>query len=122
MKKIIQSLLLVLVTSCSLNQMKASNALHNPNEGTTGSETEKVIRHYFKFPQILLPVKETSAVTSNSVEVLFTTDKSGQVNFVLAKTENKELKKEIEKQFMALSLKQVKSDVVNKVILNFKTI
>jgi len=121
MKNSIKILLLLLISGCSLNQMQANTSI-DPNEGaTTNTETEKVIRHYFKFPQVLMPVKENKTQVNNKVEVLFSTDIKGNVNFVLAKTNNAELKKEIEKQFMALNLKQLKSDVVHKVVLNFRT-
>jgi hypothetical protein len=123
MKNLIKSLLLVLVSSCSISQMQAGTSAHNPNEGTSSSaETEKVIRNYFKFPHILMPVAENKTSVNNKVEVLFSTDSTGKVNFALAKTEDKALKKEIEKQFMALQLKQLKSEVVHKVVLNFRTI
>ncbi len=123
MKNLIKSLLLVIVTSCGVNQMQAGTSLHNPNEGTASTaETEKVIRNYFKFPHILMPVNENKTAVNNKVEVLFSTDSTGKVNFALAKTEDNELKKEIEKQFMALQLKQLKIDVVHKVVLNFRTI
>ena len=121
MKHVTKLLLLVLLTGGSLSLMAASN-FHNPNEEPAAKESERVIRNYFKFPQILLPVKENTKVEQNKVEVLFTTDKSGKVNFVLAKTENPALKKEIEKQFSALSLLQLKSGVVHKVVLSFRTI
>jgi len=124
MKNLIKSLLLVIVTSCGVSQMQARSSMHNPNEGASSSsaETEKVIRHYFKFPHILMPVNESRAIVNNKVEVLFSTDSTGKVNFALAKTQDEELKKEIEKQFMALQLKQLKSEVVHKVVLNFRTI
>lgn len=122
MKNYIHILALLLFSACSISQLKAGTTSSDPNEGSNTAETEKVIRHYFKFPQILLPVKETGNVVNNKVEVLFSTDKTGHVNFVLAKTENAELKKEIEKQFMALQLKQLKSEVVHKVVLNFRTV
>jgi hypothetical protein len=123
MKNLIKSLLLVIVTSCGVNQMQAGTSAHNPNEGTaSAAETEKVIRHYFKFPHILIPVNESKTIVNNKVEVLFSTDSTGKVNFALAKTEDPSLKTEIEKQFMALQLKQLKSEVVHKVVLNFRTI
>jgi hypothetical protein len=80
-------------------------------------ETEKTIKDYFKFPQIVTPVNE-----SQKVEVLFTTNLLGQVDFVLAKTLDQNLKTEIEKQFIKLNLTKLKSDVVHSVTLNIKTI
>lgn len=122
MKTSIKALLVLLISGCSLNQLQAGTN-HDPNEGPSASskESEKAIRHYFKFPQVLVPVNETKSSAENKVEVLFSTDSTGKVNFVLAKTENQALRKEIEKQFLALELKNLKSEVVHKVVLNFKT-
>ncbi len=93
-----------------------------PSTTKTPNETEKTIRTYFKFPQVLLPHAEIKSVRSNKVEVLFTTDKNGKVNFVMAKTTDKELKQEIEKQFSTLRLNKLKQNVVHSVVLNFRTI
>lgn len=80
-------------------------------------ETEKTIKDYFKFPQIITPVNE-----SQKVEVLFTTNLQGQVDFVLAKTLDENLKSEIEKQFLKLNLIKLKSEVVHSVTLNIKAV
>ncbi len=80
-------------------------------------ETEKTIKDYFKFPQIFIPVNE-----SQKVEVLFTTNEKGHVDFVLAKTNDQNLKAEIEKQFLKLNLDKIKSNVVHSVTLNIKTV
>ena len=85
--------------------------------GIDAVETEKTIKDYFKFPQIVIPVNE-----SRKIEVLFTTDQNGQVNFVLAKTSDQNLKTEIEKQFSKLSLTKLKKEVVHSVTLNIKTL
>ena len=92
------------------------------SSGTVTGETEKTISGYFKFPQVLLPKYEVKRKQTNKVEVLFTTDKIGKVNFVLAKTTNKELKQEIEKQFSHLQLAKLKQNVVHSVTLNFRTL
>jgi hypothetical protein len=55
------------------------------------------------------------------VEVIFTTSENGRVNFVLAKTNDPILKKEIEKQFSLLTLPQLKQEVAHSVVLNFRT-
>ncbi|MDP1801719.1 MAG: hypothetical protein Q8L81_10220 [Bacteroidota bacterium] len=81
------------------------------------SETEKTIKDYFKFPQIVIPVNG-----SQKVEVLFTTDQKGHVDFVLAKTIDTNLKTEIEKQFLKLNLTKLKNNVVHSVTLNIKTV
>jgi hypothetical protein len=93
----------------------------SPVSGTITRETERTIRNYFKFPQILIPHMEPKG-TCNKVEVLFTTDRNGNVNFVLAKTGNGKLKAEIEKQFLNLRLARIKQNVVHSVVLNFKTL
>lgn len=94
----------------------------NPSAGAVKSETEKTIRDYFKFPQVLMPHYENKAVKSHKVEVLFTTDTTGKINLVLAKTSDRELKMEIEKQFSNLKLPKVKQNIVHSVTLNFKTL
>jgi hypothetical protein len=86
---------------------------------SVSSSTEKTIRQYFKFPQVLLPLQHNDAM-SNKVEVVFTTDSFGKVNFALAKTQNRILKQEIEKQFLALQLPKLKHEVAHSVVLNFK--
>jgi hypothetical protein len=92
-----------------------SNTIADPSQN--GIETEKTIKDYFKFPQMIIPVNE-----SQKIEVLFTTNQNGQVDFVLAKTEQQNLKVEIEKQFLKLNLTKLKSDVVHSVVLNIKTV
>lgn len=93
----------------------------SPEKSKTGAMvTEKTIRDYFKFPQVLLNHEQEVKKETQKVEVLFTTDKSGLVNFVLAKTNDTNLKAEIEKQFIGLRFKNLKSEVVNSVTLNFK--
>jgi hypothetical protein len=101
----------------------ASLAVANtdPKTNTVTTATQKTIREYFKFPQVLLPMQNLHANNLHKVEVLFTTDPAGQVNFVLAKTDDQELKREIEKQFAALQLSHLKSNVAHSVTLNFRS-
>jgi hypothetical protein len=87
---------------------------------TVNSSTEKTIKDYFRFPQILLPHADDKVI-ENKVEVIFTTSENGRVNFVLAKTNDPILKKEIEKQFSLLTLPQLKQEVAHSVVLNFRT-
>ncbi len=82
---------------------------------------EKTIHDYIRFPQVLFPKTELKTI-QNKVEVVFTTGENGKVNFVLAKTEDALLKKEIEKQFTNLVLPQLKKDVAYSVVLSFKTV
>ena len=55
------------------------------------------------------------------VEILFTTAENGIVNFVLAKTNDAALKKEIEKQFYTMNFPLFNTGCVNSVTLSFKT-
>ena len=111
--------LLCIGTLFTLQSLKASNGF---TEGPKKTDTEKTIQHYFKFPQILMPQLAPSKTEMLKVEVLFTTNANGDVTFALAKTENQALKKEIENQFLKLKIKQVKTEVVNSVILQFRSI
>lgn len=111
--------LLCIGTLFTLQSLKASNGF---NEGPKKTETEKTIQHYFKFPQILMPQLAPTKNEVVKVEVLYTTNANGEVTFALAKTENQELKKEIESQFLKLKIKQVQTEVVNSVILQFRSI
>ncbi len=82
------------------------------------TDAEKTIRQFFKFPQVLAPACQAKTL-AQKVEVLFSTDKDGRVNFVLAKTEDTRLKKEIEKQFFAMRMSEMKPDMINSVVLSF---
>ena len=88
----------------------------NNTNGAAG-ETEKTIKEHVKFPNLILPIKQTE-----KVEVVFTTSENGKVNFVFAKTDNKEIKADIEKQFSQLTLTKLKANVAYSIVLNFKTI
>lgn len=80
-------------------------------------ETEKTIKQYVKFPQLILPVQK-----NEKVEIVFTTGVNGKVDFVLAKTQNDILKKELEKQFLGLTLNKLKANVAYSIVFNFKTL
>jgi hypothetical protein len=88
---------------------------NNGNE--VAMETEKTIKENVKFPKLILPIQQ-----QQKIEVVFTTGENGNVNFVFAKTDNKEAKSEIEKQFAKLNLNKLKANVAYSVVLNFKTI
>lgn len=96
-----------------------NSALANlPGNGTEGIiETEKTIKQHITFPNVLMPINQTQ-----KVEVVFTTSENGKVNFVLAKTENDILKKQIEKQFLELTLSKIKSNVAYSIVFNIKKI
>jgi hypothetical protein len=109
--KVIKATALVVLTLGSF--------LLQANNGSDVSvETGKTIREHIKFPKFILPVQHQE----QKVEVVFTTSENGNVNFVLAKTDNKDVKAEIEKQFSKLNLNKLKANVAYSIVLNFKTI
>lgn len=109
-EKVIKATALVALTLGSFF-LKATNG----NE--IAFETEKTIKEHVRFPKLILPVQQ-----QQKIEVVFTTAENGNVNFVFAKTDNKEAKAEIEKQFSKLNLNKLKANVAYSVVLNFKTI
>lgn len=98
-----------------------ANSLTNLSPIESRKETSKTIERYFKFPQVLIPHFVPSKSNSIKVEILFTVSENGKVNFALAKTSNKELKAEIENQFLKLCFNNLKPEVINRVILNFNS-
>lgn len=84
-------------------------------------ETGKSIRHYFKFPQVLYTQHELKEELQNKVEVLFTVDNNGKVNFVWAKTTDRKLKTQIERTFSTLCFNNLKHKAVHNTVLKFKT-
>ena len=99
----------------TLSSFSFASTSSNGNEAII--ETEKTIKQHISFPNIILPIQHTE-----KVEVLFTTSENGKVNFVLAKTDNSILKKQIEKQFSELTLSKIKSNVAYSIVFNIKTI
>ncbi len=95
-----------------------SAALASDNHGNENIiETQKEIKQHISFPNIILPLNKTE-----KVEVVFTTAENGKVNFVLAKTDNDVLKKQIEKQFAEMTLSKIKSNVAYSIVFNIKKI
>ena len=80
-------------------------------------ETQKVIKQHISFPNIILPFNKTE-----KVEVVFATSEEGKVNFVLVKTDNNLLKKQIEIQFSEMLLTKIKSNVAYSIVFNIKKI
>mgnify|MGYP001590697305 CR=1 FL=1 len=106
------------IKATALVALTLGSFLVNANTITgAGNETEKTIKEHVKFPNLILPLKQQEKVV-----VLFTTSENGKVNFVFAKTDNKEVKAQIEKQFSQLTLTKLKANVAYSVVLNFKTI
>jgi hypothetical protein len=87
------------------------------NNGNENISAEKTIKEHVKFPNLILPVQKTERV-----EVTFTTGENGKVNFVIAKTDNQQLKQTIEKQFSELTLSQLKANEAYSIVFNFKTL
>jgi len=87
------------------------------NLNNAGEEAEKTVKEHVKFPKLILPVQQ-----NEKVEVVFTTAENGKVNFVLAKTDNKVLKTELEKQFQDLTFNKLKANVAYSIVFNFKTL
>jgi hypothetical protein len=62
-----------------------------------------------------------STTNSQKVEVVFTTNESGDVNLAIAKTENKELKQSIETSFAKLHLNNTKANTAYSIIVNLQS-
>ena len=98
----------------------AANSAHKSPTVTANTSPEKTIATFFKFPKVLIAHAEKESILNVKVEVIFVTDKEGNVTYADAKTKDQKLKEEIEKQFLALKLNDVKENVAHSVILNFK--
>ncbi len=103
--------LLMLIT-CGMLYSHTENPVNEK-----GMTVETQIKNHISFPNIIIPAEQTE-----SVEVLFTTNQNGKVDFVLAKTPYESLKKEIEKQFVELILPSLKPGVTHRVVLNIKKV
>lgn len=107
------------IKATALVALTLGSFLLKANNGSEAAiETGKTIKEHVKFPKLILPIQQQE----QKVEVVFTTSENGNVNFVLAKTDNKEVKAEIEKQFSHLTLNKLKANVAYSIVLNFKTI
>jgi hypothetical protein len=106
-----------LIKACMVIGLSLSCFIAKPNTGNTETcaEVEKTIKESMKFTA-------GTSTGNHKVEVLFTTNKDGKVNFVFVKTKDLLLKQEIEKQFYNKHFTGLNTDVVNSVTLNFKTL
>lgn len=95
------------------------NVKANDNEPKTITiaETNKTIKEYVKFPNLMLNFSK-----EEKVNVVFTVNETGHVNLVIANTTNEILKKSIETQFMKLTLNHLKANNAYSIQFNFKTI
>lgn len=110
----------ILKLSSILTFVLASSFVNATNFSTGNEsiiETEKTIKKHINFPNIIF-----TKSTSEKVEVVFTTNEKGKVNFVIAKTKNQRLKTEVEKQFLELTLAKIKSNVAYSIVFNIKLI
>lgn len=97
--------------------LSSTGALAHNGLTTVNAEAEKQIKEHLK------PESPIAALhQSQKVEVLFTTNENGAVNFVLAKTDNPTSKTEIEKQFSHLHFKNLNANVAYSIVINFKTL
>jgi len=119
----ISKLVLIAGFAFSTLALKANSLNNTPGETKKATRaTEKTIHDFFKFPGVLMPLHSISKPEEQKVEVLFTTDQNGNIDFVLAKTTRRDLKAEIERQFSKLHLSGLKRNVVHSVVLNFKAL
>jgi hypothetical protein len=114
--KVIKNISRKMVKAAALIALTLGSFTINANTGSdTLKETEKTIKQNVSFPKL-------NSTDNEKVEVVFTTSETGKVDFVLAKTKNENLKKEIEKQFSGLTLNKLKANVAYSIVFNFKTI
>lgn len=85
--------------------------------GAEAGSVSRMIKEQVKFPNFSF-----YTTGEEKVNVVFTVDEAGQVNLVIANTENQDLKKAIEGQFQKLSLKQLKANNAYSIQFNFKTL
>ncbi len=84
---------------------------------TTEGDAAKIIKEHIKFPNFTIYTAH-----EEKVNVVFTVNENGSVNLVIANTTNVDLKRSIEKQFLKLTLKQLKANNAYSIQFNFKTI
>lgn len=115
MKTLKKSIILLSVGFLFSFSIKA-NENENPKTVTI-NEANKTIKQHIKFPDVLMHFGQ-----EEKVNVVFTVSETGQVNLVIANTQNEMLKKSIESQFIKLILINLKANNAYSVVFNFKTI
>jgi endo-beta-N-acetylglucosaminidase D len=88
------------------------NSIAGNNSNITSANIQKEI-------QLHLTVKVEQ---SQKVEVVFTTDETGKVNLAIAKTDNAELKKSIEANFLSLHFGGIKNNTAYSIVINLQVI
>lgn len=107
MKTIIFSLVLILGTTL------ISNA-NNGSDGALYQHLSKKVQSIITTPEALKQENQTQKIT-----VLFAVDEQGKVISVSAKTENKDVKSDLEKQFLGLILSGLDPFVYNSIDIKF---
>ncbi len=95
-----------------------SNSVMNATNGA-GESTESQIQKQLTLPSLNATTPMNEVV---KIDVLFTTDENGKVDLAIANTNDPLLKKEIEKTFMKLTLKNTKPNVCYGITLKLITI
>lgn len=88
------------------------NAVCNTNGTINSANIQKEIQAQFNL----------KAEVSEKVEVVFTTNEQGNVNLAIVKTNNQNLKKAIETNFLKLHLSSVKANNAYSVVINVKLV
>lgn len=102
-----------IIASLILSALNTTMLANNGNQTTA----EKEIQKHLAITTTSLPKKDNM-----KVDVVFTTQEDGRVNFVIAKTDNEQLKKEVEDRFSKIVLKTIKPNVCYGITLNLKTL
>jgi hypothetical protein len=111
-KKTIAVLVIGLITGFS----SQAKTFENPNKIVI-ADASKVIKEHVKFPNLIMNFNQ-----NEKINVVFTVNEQGQVNLVIANTQNLILKQAIENQFAKLTLSQLKPNNAYSIMFNFKTI
>lgn len=116
MKTLIKKSMIVLATGFLMSLTARAGGIE-PSKSIIISVATKTIKDHLKFPNLLI-----NQAHEEKVNVVFTVNEVGRVNFVIANTSNEILKRSIETQFSKLVLKQLKANNAYSIQFNFKTI
>ena len=95
----------------------ALSGLQANNDRTlAGNRLSKKVQSALKTPAVLIEKNK-----SVQVKVYFSVDAKGNVNDVYVASENKEVKKDLEQQFLRLNINGLAPCVMNSVVINFVT-
>ena len=115
---------ILIKTLCLMVALTATSGLVAAEEPASRLRTAnaKTIQDYFRIPGLFLPSHAFDQQETLQVQVLYTTDRNGRVDFVLARTGDRALKRAIEERFIKLTLLPAGSGVVRMVVLEFRNI